>query len=123
MLKIGLTLKPYNTFANDAYVYAVTGYSGMVVMYVYEDSQLAAEMEAALIGLYRVWDRHGNRVGRPGDDRCRNRAPGCESAHHHHSPHFVYVVYGFAPQWHLHSAKAGVGKRAALARLRSRSRK
>ena len=91
--KIGLTAKPYYRWANPRYGYLSEGYSGLVLTYVYENSDHSADMETALIGLYRVWDVGGNRVGRPGNPNCANRSPGGESAHHHHSPHFVYVVY------------------------------
>ena len=91
--KIGLTAMPYHRWANPRYGYLSEGYSGLILTYVFENSDHSAEMETALIALYRVWDVLGNRVGCPGNPMCANRSPGGESAHHHHSPHFVYVVY------------------------------
>ena len=91
--KIGITYKPYCRWSNRSYGYEATGYSGMVFIYVSESSDDVAEMERALIALYRYRDRLDNVVGRPGNTRCMNRAAGGEGAHHGYSPFFVYIAF------------------------------
>ena len=93
VFKIGITYKPYCRWSNRSYGYEATGYSGMVFIYVSESSDAVADMEMRLIALYRYRDREGNVVGRPGDPRCMNRAPGGEGAHHGYSPFFVYIAF------------------------------
>ena len=93
--KIGITFQPARRWTNPKYGYQVLGYTTMVICYASESSDVIAEMEEGLIALYRVFDRSGQYVQkdrRDGDVRCANRAPGGESAHHGHSPFFLYVV-------------------------------
>ena len=93
--KIGITFQPARRWTNPRYGYQVLGYTTMVICYASESSDVIAEMEEGLIALYRVFDRSGQYVQkdrRDGDVRCANRAPGGESAHHGHSPFFLYVV-------------------------------
>jgi len=91
--KIGITGNPGNRWSNRRFAYQHKHYSGMNVIYVFENSDDVAAMETALIGCYRRFDRSGKHVGNPGHHLCRNRAPGGEGAHIGHSPFFVYVVY------------------------------
>ncbi len=91
--KIGITGRPASRWSNRRYGYQHQHYSGMNVIYVFENSDDVAAMETALIGCYRRFDRSGKHVGNPGHHLCRNHAPGGENAHVGHSPFFVYVAY------------------------------
>ena len=91
--KIGITCHPAHRWCNRRYGYQHGIYSEMHVIYVSESSDKVAAMEKALIRIYRRYDRSGIYVGKPGDPRCGNRAPGGENAHVGYSPFFVYVVF------------------------------
>ena len=91
--KIGITCHPAHRWSNRRYGYQHGIYSEMHVIYVSESSDKVVAMEKALIRIYRRYDRSGNYVGKPGDPRCGNRAPGGENAHVGYSPFFVYVVF------------------------------
>ena len=60
----------------------------MVVSLTTENTDLTADAEKKAIGRYRYIDY-----------RCKNKAPGGESAHHYVSPHFLYVVFGTHQQF------------------------
>ena len=96
--KLGITFKPYHRWANDRYGYKHDGFKSIVLMYVSENSDHIAEMETALIDVFRYKPRYGDGdmacaiIGNTGDRRCLNRAPGGEGAHHGFSPFFVYAA-------------------------------
>ena len=92
-LKIGITCQPANRWSNSRYGYQHTNYSGVKVIYVFENSDDVAAMETSLIGCYRYIDRSGIRVGSSGHHLCSNRLPGGENAHVGYSPFFVYLVF------------------------------
>ena len=94
-IKIGITYQPVIRWSNRRYGYQHLAYTGMKLIYVFESSDKVADMEKALIGIYRWKDRDGKIVGQPGDRRCANRAPGGESAHVGYSPFFVYIAFRF----------------------------
>ena len=94
-IKIGITYQPVIRWSNRRYGYQHLAYTGMKLIYVFESSDKVADMEKALIGIYRWKDRDGKIVGKPGDRRCANRAPGGESAHVGYSPFFVYITFRF----------------------------
>ena len=94
-IKIGITYQPVIRWSNPRYGYQHLAYTGMKLIYVFESSDKVAAMEKALIGIYRWKDRDGKIVGKPGDRRCANRAPGGESAHVGYSPFFVYIAFRF----------------------------
>ena len=94
-IKIGITYQPVIRWSNPRYGYQHLAYTGMKLIYVFESSDKVAAMEKALIGIYRWKDRDGKIVGKPGDRRCANRAPGGESAHVGYSPFFVYIEFRF----------------------------
>ena len=83
--KVGVTYWPHDRWQRPDYL----ALRRMVVSLVTEDSQLTANAETKFIARYRT------------DPRCRNIAKGGESAHHHCSPHFLYIVFGSAYQFQL----------------------
>ena len=97
-IKIGITYQPVIRWSNRRYGYQHLAYTGMKLIDVFESSDKVAAMEKALIGIYRWKDRDGKIVGKPGDQRCANRAPGGESAHEVYSPFFVNIVFRFPPR-------------------------
>ena len=64
----------------------------LVTTPVFQISILEADAEKKAIGRYRYIDY-----------RCKNKAPGGESAHHYVSPHFLYVVFGTHAQFRKRS--------------------
>ena len=93
VFKIGISYKPpcrwsfYSDYQSMDY---------MVVSYISDSSDKVASLERAMIKRCR------------GDRRCLNKAPGGESAHHGHSPFFLYLVFA--------------GHRPSSERSRSRTR-
>ena len=90
--KIGITYMPMHRWANERYGYSYLGFSSIVFLYVSESSDHIADLERALIDMYRYTDRSGQLVGRPGNRRCLNHAPGGEGAHHGYSPFYLYIA-------------------------------
>ena len=79
--KIGLTRSPRHRWANRDYGYVLEGsWSSMLVICIFEHSESAAMMEAALI---YIWGSN---------PRCLNEAGGGESASKEPGPYFIYIV-------------------------------
>ena len=86
--KFGITYTPHKRFWDDDY----KSLRLMVVSLTTENTDLTADAEKKAIGRYRYIDY-----------RCKNKAPGGESAHHYVSPHFLYVVFGTHAQFRKRS--------------------
>ena len=82
--KFGITYTPHKRFWDDDY----QGLRLMVVSLTTENNDHMADAETQAIARYKGFDK-----------RCKNKAPGGESAHHYVSPHFLYVVFGTDAQF------------------------
>ena len=70
----------------------------MRVALVTENATLTAEAETLAIERYSR------------DRRCMNVASGGQSAYHHMSPHFLYIVFGTREQFEMGKARQRAGR-------------
>ena len=92
--KFGISYTPHKRFMMDDYLFL----RQMRVALVTESAALTAKAEERAIKRYR------------GDRRCMNVASGGQSAYHHMSPHFLYIVFGTREQFAMGKARQRAGR-------------